>query len=229
MGFENSETKKKYRWRSSCTPARRREYCQPLWFSAGKFPRPAGTFHRLPSQCWASAGALCQCTLYAGRWFPCLSRSLRNEQSHPIKTQIPPLQKKKEENLNHSERRVPERTRPRLYEPLRRDPQSAATLIIGFAATTASISLFLRSSVFSLCFCEWCQIRVHIARWRSCGGKQLGDVSDQKAEDETNGFDLWWGLRLRVMIGGSLVYVMRWQARKKSCLMTGGNSEVKKR
>ena len=42
--------------------------------------------------------------------------------------------------------KVPERTRPRLYEPLRRDPHRAATLTLGVAATTASIALSLSLS-----------------------------------------------------------------------------------
>lgn len=146
MGFENSETEKEYRWRSSCTPARRRECYQPLWFAAGKLPRPAGKFPRLPSQCWASAGALCLCTQRAGRRFPCSARSLRTQPtSKPdIHQNQIPKNKRRMPSGEHSawekRRRLPERIRPRLYEPLRRDPHRATTLIVGFAATTAAMS-----------------------------------------------------------------------------------------
>ena len=67
-----------------------------------------------------------------------------------------PKKKKREEKKKKAGKgKVPERTRPRLYEPLRRDPHKAATLILGFAAITASIALSDLSLSLTRCLVGW--------------------------------------------------------------------------
>ena len=66
-----------------------------------------------------------------------------------------PKKKNKREKKKAGKGKVPERTRPRLYEPLRRDPHKAATLILGFAAITASIALSDLSLSLILCLVGW--------------------------------------------------------------------------
>ena len=66
-----------------------------------------------------------------------------------------PKKKNKREKKKAGKGKVPERTRPRLYEPLRRDPHRAATLILGFAAITASIALSDLSLSLTRCLVGW--------------------------------------------------------------------------